>query len=106
MRLLPRSIALALSAEGGAARTSTEQLVDRAYWLAHCEGFGVDAPGGRIGVVDHVVPGSRADGPDSVSVASGLLRIHYTRLPVADVVEVLPDQGRLVVRGSGTADPR
>src|SRR5205814_6091079 len=35
---------------------SREAEFDRAYWLAHCEGFRVDGHAGRIGFVDEVRP--------------------------------------------------
>jgi hypothetical protein len=38
------------------------------------------------------------DAPDVVTVATGLWRIHSTRIPLTDVVEVQPGRRRLVVR--------
>jgi hypothetical protein len=106
MHLLPRSVALALSADEVTSRPRSPWPVDEAYWLAHCEGFWVDGPDGRIGVVDHVVYESRLDVPDVVSVASGLWWLHSTRVPAADVLEVCPEQERLVVRGVRSAHRR
>jgi hypothetical protein len=34
---------------------------DREYWLAHCEGFRVDAAGGRLGFVEAIAPDPRAN---------------------------------------------
>lgn len=28
---------------------------DRDYWLGHCEGYGVESPGGRVGLVERVL---------------------------------------------------
>lgn len=98
MHLLPRSVVLALSADEATPRPRSPWPVDEAYWLAHCEGFQVEGPDGRIGVVDRVVYESRLDVPDVVSVASGLWRLHSTRVPMADVLEVRPEQERLLVR--------
>jgi hypothetical protein len=107
MHLVPRSVALSLTA--GGVRDSEPRSpwpVDEDYWLGHCQGFQVDGPGGRVGVVEHVVYESRVDRPDVVAVSSGVWRVHTTEVPVADVVEVLPAQERLVVRGEfGAAAP-
>lgn len=94
MRLMPRSIMLALSV--GAEHRHAPSM-DSAYWLAHCDGFRVDGPGGQIGVVDHVEYGPQTDMPAALSVASGLWRIHYTRLPITDVADVRPEEERIVV---------
>ena len=98
MHLLPRSVVLALSAGEQTAGPRSPWPVDEAYWLAHCEGFRVDGPDGRIGVVEHVVYESRPDVPDVVSVASGRWRLRSTDVPIADVLEVRPEQERLLVR--------
>ena len=98
MNLLPRSVVLALSTGERMPRPWSPWPVDEAYWLAHCEGFQVDGPDGRIGVVDHVVYESRLDVPDVVSVASGRWRLRSTYVPISDVLEVRPEQERLVVR--------
>jgi hypothetical protein len=49
-------------------------------------------------VVDHVEDRLSVDAPDVVTVAAGLWRIHSTRIPLTDVVEVQPGRRRLVVR--------
>ena len=101
MYLLPRSLVLALSAGGRTPGPRSAWPADEAYWLAHCEGFHVDGPDGRIGVVEHVVSESWFDLPDVVSVASGRWRLRSTDMPIADVLEVRPEQKRLVVRRAG-----
>lgn len=106
MHLLPRSVVLALSAAEQTPRPRSPRPVDEAYWLGHCEGFQVDGPDGRIGVVEHVVYESRPDVPDVVSVASGRWRLRSTDVRVADVVEVRPEQERLVVRRAHGRDRR
>lgn len=98
MHLLPRSMVLRLNA-GDAIPSSPLGPTDTDYWLHHCDGFRVDGPDGRIGVVDHVEHSFEADAPDVVAVASGLWRIRMSRIPLTDVVEVQPGRGRLVVRG-------
>jgi hypothetical protein len=97
MHLLPRSTLLRLSA-GEAGPGASPGPMDSGYWLHHCDGFRVDGPHGRIGVVDHVEDRLGVDAPDVVTVAAGLWRIHSTRIPLTDVVEVQPGRRRLVVR--------
>lgn len=99
MRLLPRSYTLSLTANGMLEpKPGSPWPVDENYWLGHCEGFRVDSPGGRLGIVEHVVYGSRVDRPDLVAVSRGVWRVRTAEVPVADVVEVLPAQERLVLR--------
>ena len=98
MRLLPRSLLLALTTREPEPGPATSPPVDEEYWLGHCEGFRVDGPEGHIGVVDHLVYRSRADRPDIVAVTAGIWRARTAEVAVADVVEVRPAQARLVVR--------
>ena len=100
MHLLPRSLLLSLTTpEPDHRGPRTSPPLDQGYWLGHCEGFRVDGPEGRLGIVEHVVYRSRADRPDVVAVTSGLWRARTAEVPVADVTEVWPAQERLVVRG-------
>lgn len=100
MHLLPRSMLLALTGDRSERDSGPQSPwpLDEDYWLGHCEGFYVDGPAGRLGVVDRLVYRSRADRPDIVAVAVGMWRARIAEVPVADVAEVWPAQGRLVVR--------
>ncbi len=71
---------------------------DHDYWLCRCEGFRVDAPTGRLGLVEAVRFGARLDRPDELLVRGGLLRNRTLVVPVSDVQEVVPQQQRLVLR--------
>ena len=71
---------------------------DRDYWLCRCEGFRVDAPTGRLGLVAAVRFGSRLDRPDQLLVRTGILGNHLLVIPVSDVDAVIPRQERLVLR--------
>jgi hypothetical protein len=100
MHLLPRSLLLSLTTTDPALRSPrTSPPVDEDYWLRHCEGFRVDGPEGRLGIVEHVVYGSRRDRPEVVAITSGMWRTRTDDVLIADVVEVWPARGRLVVRG-------
>lgn len=104
--VLPRSLVLALTSTDDRAKTVSSWPADENYWLGHCEGFWVDRPDGRLGVVEHVVYRSRVDRPDAVAVRRGLWRSQTVTVPVADVVEVRPSQSRLVVRSGPVPAPR
>jgi hypothetical protein len=45
---------------------------DTDYWLCRCEGFAVEAPQGRLGIVEEVRFRSRLDRPDELLVRGGL----------------------------------
>src|SRR6266516_6581913 len=68
------------------------------YWLCRCEGFRVDAPTGRLGLVEAVRFGARLDRPDELLIRCGVLRNRTLVVPVSDVREVEPRQQRLVLR--------
>lgn len=108
MGLLPRSLVLALtSTTESRAEPSSQWPVDEDYWLGHCHGFRVDGPGGRLGVVEHVIYGSRVDRPDAVAVRLGLRRSRTVTVPVTDVTQVCPAHARLILgREAGTARKR
>lgn len=69
----------------------------RRYWLAHCEGFRVDTPEGRFGLVEAVMFRVRPDEPDALIVRAGILARRLVVVPVDDVAEVLPRRERIVL---------
>jgi hypothetical protein len=71
---------------------------DRALALRQCEGFEVDSPSGRIGLVEGLRYHSGIDQPDELEVRAGWLGRRLLVIPVHDVEEILIDEGRLVVR--------
>ncbi len=56
---------------------------DHDYWLGRCEGFRVDAPSGRLGLVEAVRFGARLDRPDELLVRGGVLRNRTLVVPVS-----------------------
>ena len=68
------------------------------YWLCRCEGFEVTAADGLIGLVEHVRFRSRIDRPDAIAVRIGTFGRHLVVVPVEEVLEVFPDEERLVVQ--------
>jgi hypothetical protein len=67
------------------------------YWLGRCEGFEVDTPEGRLGIVEWLVFGSRLDRPDAVAVRTGHVLHGSVLIPVDDVERVLPEEGRIIL---------
>jgi hypothetical protein len=71
------------------------------YWLANCVGFSL--AGGRRGVVERVLSDDDPHVAASLEIRNGgKLR----RLPVSEVVELVPVERVLVVRGAGRASAR
>ncbi len=69
----------------------------RVYWLDHCEGFHVEGPRGRVGVVEGV--GRGGDGqPTSLMVRYGLLRRRVREVPVDEIAELDPRDLLIVLR--------
>lgn len=78
---------------------------DSAYWLSHCEGFRVDAPGGSLGFVEEIVFAGPGYEPKALVVAGGLSGRQRWLVPVADVAVVQPRR-ELVSLASSPANVR
>jgi hypothetical protein len=78
----------------------------RTYWLSRCEGFRVETPEGRYGLVEAVMFKVRPDDPDALVVRTGMLGRRLVLVPVDDVAEVTPRRERVslarVPEDSGT----
>jgi hypothetical protein len=72
-------------------------VFDDDYWLCRCEGFRVESPTGRVGVVAEVRFESRVDRPDELVVRGGLFGNRVIAVAVAEVIDVLPRQQRIVI---------
>jgi hypothetical protein len=75
-------------------------LEGKAYWLAHCEGYRVDAPGGRLGRVEAVISRDGSEGADALVVRGGLLGGRLVVVPVEEVDRILPRKEQIVLRAS------
>jgi hypothetical protein len=81
----------------------------RDYWLGQSAGFGVEADGRRIGLVEDVLYRSSIDVPDHVLLRVGILGRHSVVVPSDRVAAVIPRQRRLIVESQaldGTAVSR
>jgi hypothetical protein len=65
------------------------------YWLGHCEGFRVDAPGGRLGLVEAVLHRRDDRRADALVVRGGLLGRHLLVVPASSVDEIEPRRQRV-----------
>jgi hypothetical protein len=83
-----------------AARSDSRAARAGDYGLSRCEGFRVDSPTRRIGVVEGLRFLSRIDQPDLLEVRAGLFGRQRLLIPVAEVDEVHAGEGRLVLRGT------
>jgi hypothetical protein len=70
---------------------------DTDYWLCRCEGFVVDTPEGRLGIVEWLVFRSRHDRPDALAVHFGHVLHRSILVAVGDVESVLPEEGRIIL---------
>jgi hypothetical protein len=69
-----------------------------AFDVSSLEGYRVDGPEGRVGVVTSVTA-SRPDGPlDTIQVVTGLFIVRVTPVAESEILEVDPDRRRLLIR--------
>jgi hypothetical protein len=71
--------------------------VDQDYWIAHCEGYSVDADGGEVGLVEEVCD-APAGNPGLLVLRAGRFGRRRLLVPTEEVISVLPREARVVVR--------
>lgn len=74
--------------------------LQRDYWLSRCEGFEVESPAGRIGIVESLRFLSRVDQPDLLEIRTGLFGRRLLLLPVEQVESISSGEERIVLRGA------
>jgi hypothetical protein len=90
---LYREDVVAATRAGVAARP-----VPPAFDLSDVEGYRVDGPDGRVGVVTSV-SASRNDGPlDTIHVVTGLFIVRVTPVAVSEILEIDADRRCLLIR--------
>jgi hypothetical protein len=72
------------------------------YWLAHCEGYRVDADAGRIGFVDEVRLGSNHPSDTVLAVRTGRLGRRVLLVPAAAAASMVPRFERIWLRSPVT----
>ena len=68
------------------------------YWLCRSEGFRVDSPERRFGLVEAVMFKVRPDQPDALIVRAGVLGRRLVIIPIEDVLGVVPRRQRILLR--------
>ena len=70
----------------------------RAYWLEHCEGYGVDSPDRRIGYVEKIVRAEGSGDPTELLVhaGNGAERRRFA-VPIDRIREIRPASERILV---------
>ena len=79
------------------ARPLFDEGWSRAHWLPRCEGYHVEGPRGRVGVVEAVRRGGDGS-PTSLIVRCGVLRRRVREVPVDDIAELDPRDLLIVLR--------
>jgi len=97
-RSLPPSSEFAAGVTG--AGPSLRATVEPDYTLCRCEGFEVDSPTRRVGVVDGLRYHSRIDRPDVLAVRAGPFGRQLLLIPVEEVDQILFEEGRLILRST------
>ena len=67
----------------------------RDYWVAHSDGFRVDASKGRLGFVEYTTPDPAHPGDVSLFVRVGILGLRVVVVRSADVAAIVPCAQRL-----------
>jgi hypothetical protein len=81
------------------SRRADSGAFDRAYWLAHCEGYRVEAAGGRLGFVEET---RSRGGTTLLAVRAGRLGRRILLVPADEVAFVVPRAKRLWLRTGAT----
>ena len=76
--------------------------LDREYWLAHCEGYRVDSPGGRVGLVEAVRRAEGGEQPQSLAVLAGMYGRRRLIIPMTEVETIVPSARRLSLRAGAS----
>jgi hypothetical protein len=69
---------------------------DRHYWLAHCEGYRVDAVDGRLGFVEEIE--ADAAGAPLLVVRAGRLGRRLLLIPASEAAFIVPRAQRVWLR--------
>jgi hypothetical protein len=72
-----------------------QPLLDREYWLAHCEGYRVDGDEGRVGFVEAVRDEA---GRRMLAVRAGRLGRRLVLVPADEVSFIVPRAERIWLR--------
>jgi hypothetical protein len=75
--------------------------VDQGYWLQNCEGFRVEGPAGRLGIVEAVVESGAG-----LRIARGGLGFRSFTVPADEVESISPHELRIQLRSTSAPASR
>jgi hypothetical protein len=78
------------SAVRSSVQRETDTTIDFEYWLAHCEGYRVDSPRGRVGIVEGVRRAEGAEHAESLAVLAGMFGTRRLIIDVGEVDTIVP----------------
>jgi hypothetical protein len=85
------------------AQTESVTQVSESYWLRNSEGFRVEGPGGRIGVVEAILD---PNGQAELRIARGGLGFRSVTIPADEVESISPHELRIRLRTSPATERR
>ena len=77
------------------AQPTRKHQLDHDYWVAHSDGFRVDAANGRLGFVEDIRPDSATSGAVLLLVRAGVLGLRVVVVRSADVAAIVPTAKRI-----------
>lgn len=96
-RAMSAETAILIRNRPAAASQAQAKTFDRAYWVAHCEGYGVESKRGRLGFVDEV----RENGDrTTIAVRAGLLGRRLLVYSAADIAFIVPRTQKIFLYSS------
>jgi hypothetical protein len=70
------------------------------YWLAHCEGYRVDSPGGRVGIVEDVHRAEGVERAESLAVLAGMFGRRRLIIEADQVNAIVPHEQCVLLKAN------
>jgi hypothetical protein len=87
-----------LSSPPESVQGESDAPVDFEYWLAHCEGYHVDSPGGRVGIVEDVHRAEGVERAESLAVLAGMFGRRRLIIDADQVNTIVPHDQCILLR--------
>jgi len=89
-----------LSSAPESVQGESEAPVDFEYWLAHCEGYRVDSPGGRVGIVENVHHAEGVERAESLAVLAGMFGRRRLIIDAGQVNAIVPHEQCVLLKAN------